>query len=660
MRQPSGAGSPSGNAGSSLGLASEARGFATNFFQQQAQARRNTWRIFALFWIAIAATVIITTVVIAFFLSHSEEFASKSQVHQGQFVLHPEVLMWSTLGTLLVVGFGYFRRRWMLAKGGKAVATSLGGRLVERRSEQGDERRLLNVVDEMALAARIPSPPVYLLDNENSINAFAAGYHPTDAVVGVTRGSIQRLNRDELQGLMAHEFSHIFNGDMRLNMQMVCWIGGLEAISTFGRSLMRSASKRSSSSRKNNNGGGVILGLALFVVGIVGTLLASLLRAAISRQREHLADASALQFTRNPYGIGGVLWKIWKLKDGGLNSPYAKEVSHFFLSSASGAGAASYFDFGFFNTHPALETRLQRICPELLRDGTLPPGLERDFFERVDAPIEKRIEIPLPQTAKLAGAVGLLRQATAQASALGASLEGTPVGGLGASLLRFAFREAALAKSLALAVANIRPTSISPTDTELRQQLDAWLATVDQPELERLQILNLSLPALRETPEDERRTWLSELEQLQLPDDTSEARFSMLLIAYLIFALHPDRRTPLRAPMQPELLLATHQLLSFAAQVGHDAAHEREQAYVAGWMSMKRKLPGLAAQPLTQLRSAQLVHAFRVLKATPPLTLAEIHQSLDRVLGFDRRLKGAEAALVQALRTASGAPNWPR
>jgi hypothetical protein len=286
--------------------------------------------------------------------------------------------------------------------------------------------------------------------------------------------------------------------------------------------------------------------------------------------------------------------------------------------------------------------------------------LERDFFERADAPIEERIEIPVPQSAKLAGAVGLLRQATTQAATLGASLEGTPVDGLGGSLLRFAFREAALAKSLALAVANIRPTSATPTDTELRQQLDAWLATVDQPELERLQILNLSLPALRETPEYERRAWLSELEQLQLPDDSSEARFCMLLIAYLIFALHPDRRTPLRAPSQPELLLATHQLLSFAAQVGHEVPRDCEQAYAAGWMAMKRKLPGLAAQPLTQLRIAHLVHAFRVLKSTPPLTLGEIHQSLDRVLGYDRRLKGAEAALVQALRTATGAPNWPR
>lgn len=633
-------------------------GFATNFFAQQAQARRATWRIFVLFWIAIAVTALSTAILIAFILSNSEEFAAKNQSYHGPFYFHPEILLWSTLATFAIVGFGYLRRRWMLSQGGKAVATSLGGRLVQRSSEQADERRLLNVVDEMALAARIPSPPVYLLDQEQSINAFAAGYHPTDAVVGITQGSVKRLNRDELQGVVAHEFSHIFNGDMRLNMQMVCWIGGLEAISTLGRGLMRSRSSSSSSSRRKGNGNAALFGLALFIIGIVGTFLASLLRASISRQREHLADASALQFTRNPYGIGGVLWKIWKTNDTGLKSPYANEVSHFFLSSARGESESSFLSFGFFDTHPTLETRLKKICPELLKPDATPPGLGPNFLEKPEAPIEERIEIPVPQTAQLAGAAALLQQVTQQISAAGASLENSPARAIGQQVLKLAVRQAEQARWLALAVAEIRPESPTRKYEELREHLDAWLGTVEQPELERLQLLNLSLPALRETPEADRRQWLSDLEKLQFPDDSVSARFSMLLVAYTIFALHPDRRTSLRSPAKMDLLLATHQILSFASTIGHESQSERQKAYAAGWMTVKSELPGLSAQPIGKLRTADLVLAFRVLKATPPLTLATVHQSLDRVLEFDREVTGAEVALLQALRTATGAPNW--
>ncbi len=629
--------------------ADQTRVFATNFFAQQAQARRNTWRILLLFWIAMVATIALTFLLLVVYSGYKA----------GQRWVHPWEIIACLLFTLWMVVFGYLRRREMLNQGGKSVATSLEGRLVERKTEHADERRLLNVVDEMALAARIPSPPVYLLDQENSINAFAAGYHQFDAVIGITRGAVRRLNRDELQGLVAHEFSHIFNGDMRLNMQMVCWIGGLDAISTLGYMMIQG--RRSSSSGKNDGGSHLIIGLAMIVVGSFGRFLGSLLRATLSREREHLADASALQYTRNPYGIGGALWKIWKLKDKGLNAPFAHEMSHFFLSSARGQPPRSFFGSKFLETHPSLETRLQRICPELLRTGAAPPGIKPDFFERVDLPVEERpderIDILKPQTAKLAGAVSLLQQATDQVSSFGTNLERSHH--TGTHLLQLARREAALAKSLALALANIRPTSATSKDDELRAQLEAWLATVEQPEFERLQLLNLSLPALRENREDERRHWLSELEKLEIHDSTPDGRFNMLLVAYTIFALHPDRRTPLRAPATADLMLATHQILSFASQVGHESATERAKAYAAGWMLMKRNLPSLSAKPLARLRIADLVLAFRVLKATPPLTLTELHQSLDRVMEFDRRVTGREAAMVQALRTAAGAPDWP-
>ena len=219
-------------------------------------------------------------------------------------------------GVSIVVLAGSLYKIMALSAGGKVVAESLGGQLVPRNTPDLKQRRLLNVVEEMAIASGTPAPPVYLLATEPGINAFAAGFSPRDAVIGVTQGAIDHLSREQLQGVIAHEFSHMFNGDMRLNIRLIGALNGILILGILGYYLLYSASF-SGRRRRDGKGAGAIMALAigLMVIGFAGTFFGSLIRASVSRQREYLADASAVQFTRNPNGIAGALKRI-----GGLES----------------------------------------------------------------------------------------------------------------------------------------------------------------------------------------------------------------------------------------------------------------------------------------------------------------------------------------------------
>jgi Zn-dependent protease with chaperone function/DNA-binding Xre family transcriptional regulator len=246
--------------------------------------------------------------------------------------------------------------------GGVKVAESLDGRLVSRSSGDRLERRLLNVVDEMAIASGIPVPKVYVLDNESGINAFAAGTSTSDAVVAVTRGTLEQLNRDELQGVVGHEFSHIFNGDMRLNIRLMGVLHGILMLTLIGRVILRGGSRghhvRSSSSGRGKGGGGIVVfALALFVIGYIGVFFGRLIKAAVSRQREFLADASAVQFTRNQAGLAGALKKIAGLDATRIHHPDAESASHMFF----GNGINNFLSL--LATHPPVEERISRLDP---------------------------------------------------------------------------------------------------------------------------------------------------------------------------------------------------------------------------------------------------------------------------------------------------------
>jgi Zn-dependent protease with chaperone function len=321
-----------------------------DFFAQQDQSRTRSLYLTGLFVLAVilVAVAVYFAVQLAFYLS-----MDKLNISMNGFKwLHGKMFLMVTVATLAVIGMGSLFKTLQLKKGGSYVAEHLGGRRINRLSADKDEKRLLNVVEEMAIASGVPVPQVYLLAEEAGINAFAAGYVPGDAAIAVTRGCLTTLNREQLQGVIAHEFSHVLNGDMRLNVRLIGFLYGIMVIAIVGRGLMR-GSRRS----RNNKGGGqtLILALALVIVGYLGQLFGRMIQSAVSRQREFLADASAVQFTRNPGGIAGALKIIGGFSKGSrIESPNAHEASHLFFSTAIRS---------LFATHPPLEERIRRIDP---------------------------------------------------------------------------------------------------------------------------------------------------------------------------------------------------------------------------------------------------------------------------------------------------------
>jgi Zn-dependent protease with chaperone function len=286
------------------------------------------------------------------------------------------VLLFGSIGgvLLLVLGGSCYKILELSSGGGRAIAEMLGGRAISPATYQPAERRLYNVVEEMALAAGVPIPTVYIMDNEPGINAFAAGFSSREAVIGVNRGTVNLLTRDELQGVIAHEFSHILNGDMRLNLRLIGILFGLQILAVVGYYVMR-IGMVSGNNRNSKNGGGaaviMLIGLSVMILGYIGMFFSAIIKAAISRQREFLADASAVQFTRNPDGIAGALKKIGCPNIGSaIANEHAAEASHLFFGNVCGL-----FSFGnIFATHPDLTTRIRQIDPRF--DGHFPKRIE--------------------------------------------------------------------------------------------------------------------------------------------------------------------------------------------------------------------------------------------------------------------------------------------
>lgn len=331
-----------------------------NFFEHQDKARRKTGHLVMLFVLAVVFLIGLTQLLMVGVIAWMNGVPLQEWQLALQYFNWPTFLkVAAAIGLIVALASGY--KMAQLSSGGKVVAEAMGGRLISHNSDDADERKLLNVVQEMAIASGIPVPPVYLIE-EQGINAFAAGYKPSDAVIGVTRGCVEQLDRDELQGVVAHEFSHIFNGDMRLNIRLIGVLHGILVIGIIGYFVLRSASHsgyRSRSSKNNNALPFLALGAGLMVIGYAGTFFGNWIKAAVSRQREFLADSSAVQFTRNPAGISGALKKIGGFSAGSeIEHPEAREISHMFFGQA-----VKPFLSSMMATHPPLQERIARIDP---------------------------------------------------------------------------------------------------------------------------------------------------------------------------------------------------------------------------------------------------------------------------------------------------------
>jgi Zn-dependent protease with chaperone function len=328
-----------------------------SFFENQQLARRNTKLLVLMYALAVVGVILAVDLVLgglyAWNIGVAPEAGHLSLAARLRAV--PVALyLWGAVGTAALILAVSAWNVMQLSSGGKAVAEMVGARRVTSDTRDPLERRLVNVVEEMAIASGVRVPAVYVMDGEAGINAFAAGYEVSDSIVAVTRGTLETLNRDELQGVIGHEFSHILHGDMRLNIRMIGVLAGIVFIGSIGEFLMRS--QRGS---RDSKGGAPILaaGLALLLIGYIGLFFARLIKAAVSRQREFLADASSVQFTRNPDGIAGALDQIGAASAGSLiANRHAEDLSHMFFGQGIAVRLA-----GLFGTHPPLAERIARV-----------------------------------------------------------------------------------------------------------------------------------------------------------------------------------------------------------------------------------------------------------------------------------------------------------
>ena len=348
---------------------------STHFFDRQDSARSNTVWLVVLFIAAVVGLVGATSAAgyaIASFAADSGSGQGDGGQPGGDGDPLAIAGIFGVATAMVIVLGSLYQITALRLGGGTRVAEGVGGRQLRGDTRDPAERRLMNIVEEMAIASGTAVPPVYVLEEE-AINAFAAGYRPGDAVIGVTRGAMEKLNREQLQGVIAHEFSHIFNGDMRMNIRMIGILHGILLLGLIGQMLLRSVyysgGHRSRSSDSKNSDGRITLllalsGLILIVAGSIGSFIGGLIKAAVSRQREFLADASAVQFTRNPDGIAGALKRIGGFsRHGRLEHPNAGMASHMYFAQGVFEGLT-----GLLATHPPLPERIRAIDPTW--DGT--------------------------------------------------------------------------------------------------------------------------------------------------------------------------------------------------------------------------------------------------------------------------------------------------
>ena len=631
-----------------------------NFFDAQDKCRRKT-AILVFFFICAVLAVIASMYAAATFIIYKTSVPSEFNW------FNLKLLLIIGGGTLAIIFLGSITKIVALSKGGSYVAESLGGRLIPPGTPNADERKLLNVVEEMAIASGVPVPQVYIMDNEKGINAFAAGYSPNDAVVAVTRGCAEQLTRDELQGVVAHEFSHILNGDMRLNIQLIGLLSGIMLISSIGRVILQSGSRVSRfRTRSSSRSGGQIylLALILLVIGYIGFLMGRLIQSAISRQREFLADASAVQFTRNPRGIANALKKIAGFSFGSkINSPGAEEACHMFFSK----GISS-----IFSTHPPITERIRRIDPEFSGEFETGAAVNRGgatgfasaaaSWEAVGAPVSM-------MAADASDVIGRAGNVTSENISRGnAILDSVPerikeeAGGiLGATAIVCALL---LSRNDQEKAKQTELLAKSAPETLLRhvQLLDRAMTDLD-PGL-RLPLLDLVLPILRSLSPDQYNN-LKKYIKILAEADSRISIFEFALYEVIAFrveaALNPKKAGSRKIKFKSMKLLIDDctRLLSVLADAGQNDHRGAEEAFKAGLAVLPVKRQEISMLPAGSVPFKELHTALTRFSESSPGVKKAVFEACVHCVLYDGKVTVKEAELLRAIAYSMDIPLPP-
>ena len=638
---------------------------ATHFFENQDRARRHTARLVSLFGLAAVAIALSLYAIAVVATGFRGVDPVTRQMVFDLVWLDPVLMAQVGLLTLAVVGGASLYRISQLAGGGRVVAEELGGRLLHSDATTPLERKILNVVEEMAIASGTPTPPVYLLDHEAGINAFAAGFSPSDAVIGITRGCAEQLSRDELQGVVAHEFSHILNGDMRLNIRLMGVIYGILVIGMIGYFLLRSSlwagavSRRSS--RDNSALAMVAIGVALTAVGFLGTLVGNLIKASVSRQREFLADASAVQFSRNPAGLAGALQKIGGFEAGSkIESPAAPESSHLFFGQALSSGLNS-----LFATHPPLAERIKRLDPSW-------QGAMAETGAAAGAGAA-----PARHAAAVGFAAGGAGAAPAESGIEQMGRVSTAHIDYAAQLLRelpAAVNEAAhdcfAARALVYALlmdddAESRKLQLEILDAEGERGVPELTRKL-LPEVERLgrdrrlPLVDLALPALRQlsAPQYERfQSLVRDLVQADQRIDLFEWTLQRILLAHLAPTFEGVRRPRRRLRSRQQLRQVLEVILSTLARVGGLSESAMQRAVSEAGRSLVKGELRLLARDRVGL--GPLDGALSLAASLDPAVKERVLRACAQVIAADGQVAEPEAELFRAIGDSLGCPVPP-
>ena len=598
-----------------------------------------------LFLVAIASVIVLANLTIYLIL----KFQSL-----GTFQFDQVLALEIAAGVVILVLLGSLYRIYSLKRGGEAIAAALGGHLVVNGGANDYERRLINVVEEMAIASGLPVPPVYLI-HEDGINAFAAGYGSGDAIVGITQGALLNLTRDQLQGVVAHEFSHILNGDMRLNIRLVGVLHGLLMLAIIGRVMLEA--KPGIARRTSSAFPVMFLGLSLFCIGYLGKFFGDLIKAAVSRQREFLADASAVQFTRNPDGIAGALKRIGG-HAAGSNIHYAgaEEFSHLYFSS----GFQRAF-IGMLATHPPLEERIRRVDPSWsgeflfklpVTEVPSDSGVDQlagvqDFMGKL-SPEALTATVGNPGLGELAVARDLIAQIPA--------------------LIKAATREPYSVRAVVYLVFLKNDPKRRAAQLEvLQSSADLFVRSrlrelIDQsPEISeaiRLPLLEMALPTLRQLSESEYRRLianLSDMQKVSQPINLGDWALGYYLTHHLREAFEAVRR-PAKALTSTAVKAEVSYLLSVLAYSDRSRMTSAEDSFAAGQALLNFPV---ALQPKSNISIPRLEEAVRRLANLKPLQKPRILKAFVAVISADGQIRTVEAELVRCFADAIDCPLPP-
>ena len=627
-----------------------------DFFKEQDKSRTKTSQLIGLFILAVVAVVLAVytiAVMITFFHGARQPGFSPTGFHWIQ----PQLGFWVVSVTLLVIFIGSITKIMALAKGGSSVAENLGGRLINASTTDRDERRLINVVEELSIASGVPVPQVYILDREKGINAFAAGYSPNDAIVAVTRNCLTLLNRDELQGVIAHEFSHILNGDMRLNIRLIGFLSGIMIIANIGYLILRSRTGSRKSGAQI-----VLIGVGLLIIGFVGQLFGRMIQAAVSRQREYFADASSVQFTRNPKGLAGALKKIGGFMAGSrIQSPNAGEICHMFFGKAIRT---------LFATHPPLTDRIYRLQPDF--DGQFIPLTISDEEPAPVAPGLQKPELDAvkqPVTGFVIGAESVIKrpgnitpQDLNHSRQLLAAIPDPVKNELSDILGSIAVTCALLLeKDPALKTRQIKSLQKVASVAMIRQilLLENELKGVN-PQL-RLPILDLALPVLRQMSARQYAKF-HELIQILVEADATLSLFEFALqeiIAHRLGTAFKRHKKEVIYKNIESLAIDAVNILSKLAHVGNPAEAAARAAFNSGWVKLHIKDSRWDMLPAGKVSfSALRVAMKRFSHATPGVKKAILDACAHCVL-HDKKVTVEEAELLRAVAYAIDIPLPP-